>query len=106
MIAAVLIAAPLGLLALERLGPRAPREAASEARLATSTGTPGGVSGTSTRAIAVPSAATPRARRLRSSFRSSPKKKAGKIASRPNAFGSPSLSPQIAPTAVPPTQVT
>ncbi len=53
------------------------RRPSSAARLAASTGSPAGATGTSASAIAAPASATPRARRLRSSASSSARKNAG-----------------------------
>src|ERR1700716_2324978 len=79
---------------------RDPAAAHSEAAMI---GTPAGATGVSSSPTAAPSRATTLTRGLRRSGTSSPRKKAGEIASRPSAFGSPMMPPPKAPRTVPPT---
>src|ERR1017187_9362780 len=67
-------------------------------------GSPAGATVVSTSATATPSSATTLARGLRNSGTISPRKKAGRIASRPSALGFPMMAPPNAPRIVPITQ--
>src|SRR5205085_2607221 len=77
-----------------------------QAVAATMIGTPGGVNGSRTSAIAPPARAAATARRSRTWGSRSAKKSAGNAASSPSRFGSPIAPPTSAPTVVPPTQAT